>query len=66
MTRRSKAPELRHLRSILLPLDGSPFAEQAIPWASAIARKARARLRLALVHQVPPSPQVVSRVPVES
>ena len=43
-------------RSLLLPLDGSPFAEQAIPWAAAIARKARARLRLALVHQAPPSP----------
>jgi nucleotide-binding universal stress UspA family protein len=56
MTRRSQAPELRHFRSILVPLDGSPFAEQAVPWATAIARRARARLRLALVHQAPPSP----------
>ena len=56
MTRRSEAPEPLRFRSVLLPLDGSPFAEQAIPWAAAIARKARARLRLALVHQIPPSP----------
>ena len=44
-----------HVRSVLLPLDGSHFAEQAIPWATVIARKTRARLRLALVHQ-PPGP----------
>ena len=56
MTRRSEAPEPLRFRSVLLPLDGSPFAEHAIPWAAAIARKARARLRLALVHQSPPSP----------
>ena len=53
MTRRPVASEPLRIRSILLPLDGSPFAEQALPWATAIARKARARLRLALVHQVP-------------
>jgi nucleotide-binding universal stress UspA family protein len=56
MTRRSDAPEPLRFRSILLPLDGSPFAEQAVPWAAAIARKARARLRLALVHQSPSPP----------
>jgi nucleotide-binding universal stress UspA family protein len=43
------------IRSVLLPLDGSPFAAQALAWAAAIARKARARLRLVLVHQ-PPGP----------
>jgi nucleotide-binding universal stress UspA family protein len=53
MTRRSDAPEPLRVRSILVPLDGSPFAEQALPWAAAIARKARAGLRLALVHQAP-------------
>ena len=58
MTRRSEAPEPLRFRSVLLPLDGSPFAEHAVPWAAAIARKARARLRLALVHQSPPSPPV--------
>jgi nucleotide-binding universal stress UspA family protein len=45
-----------HIRSVLAPLDGSPFAEQALPWAVAIASAARARLRLALVHQVPYPP----------
>jgi nucleotide-binding universal stress UspA family protein len=40
----------------MVPLDGSPFAEQALPWAVAIARKARARLRLAMVHQLPSPP----------
>jgi nucleotide-binding universal stress UspA family protein len=44
------------IRSVLLPLDGSEFAAQALPWAAAIARKARARLRLALVHQPPEPP----------
>ncbi len=39
------------VRSLLVPLDGGPFAEQALPWAVAIARKARARLRLVMVHQ---------------
>jgi nucleotide-binding universal stress UspA family protein len=56
MTRRNPALEPLRIRSVLLPLDGSPFAEQAVPWAAAIARRARARLRLALVHQTPPSP----------
>jgi nucleotide-binding universal stress UspA family protein len=56
MSRRTAGPEPVRFRSVLLPLDGSPFAERAVPWAAAIARKARARLRLALVHQVPQPP----------
>lgn len=56
MKKRSPAPEPMRIRSVLVPLDGSPFAEQALPWAIAIARKARARLRLVLVHQVPSPP----------
>ncbi|HEU4524197.1 MAG TPA: universal stress protein, partial [Gemmatimonadales bacterium] len=56
MTRRLDAPQADRFRSILLPLDGSPFAEQAIPWAAAIARKARARLRLVFAHQPPVPP----------
>lgn len=56
MTKRTSVPEPLRIRSVLLPLDGSAFAEQAVPWAAAIARKARGRLRLALVHQSPPSP----------
>jgi nucleotide-binding universal stress UspA family protein len=56
MTKRNPAPEPLRIRSVLLALDGSRFAEEAVRWAAAIARKARARLRLALVHQTPPSP----------
>jgi nucleotide-binding universal stress UspA family protein len=43
-------------RSILVPLDGSPLAEQAIPIASRIAQAAGSKLRLALVHESPPAP----------
>ncbi len=44
------------VRSIAVPLDGSSLAEQALPVAAAIARAARARLRLVLVHQLPLPP----------
>jgi nucleotide-binding universal stress UspA family protein len=37
-------------RSILVPLDGSPQSEQALPYAVAIARRSRAALQLAYVH----------------
>jgi len=43
-------------RSILVPLDGSPLAEQAVPLASGIAQRGGGKLRLALVHQVPSAP----------
>ena len=36
-------------RTIVVPLDGSPFAEHALPCALAIARRARAELRLVSV-----------------
>lgn len=39
----------RRYRSIVVPLDGSRLAEQAVPLAVAIAERARARLRLVLV-----------------
>jgi nucleotide-binding universal stress UspA family protein len=42
-------------RSILVPLDGSPFAEQALPWAAETARRAGAMLQLALVHHPAPA-----------
>ena len=38
-------------RSIVVPLDGSAFAEQALPVAIEIAQTARANVRLVLVHQ---------------
>ena len=37
-------------QSILVPLDGSPLAEQAIPIALAIAERARSKVKLVLVH----------------
>ncbi len=43
-------------RSVLVPLDGSRFAERALPLAASIARATRARLRLVLVHQSPSAP----------
>jgi nucleotide-binding universal stress UspA family protein len=46
----------RPFRSVLVPLDGSPLAEQAIPLALAIARLARSKVRLVLVHHRLPPP----------
>jgi nucleotide-binding universal stress UspA family protein len=43
-------------RSVLVPLDGSPLAEQAVPLAAEIAQRAGAKLRLALVHELSPPP----------
>jgi nucleotide-binding universal stress UspA family protein len=48
-------------KTILVPLDGSKLAEQALPLARAIARGARAKLRLVRVHR--PAGHVVSRHP---
>jgi nucleotide-binding universal stress UspA family protein len=42
-------------RSILVPLDGSPAAEHALPWALSLARLAKAALQIAAVH-VPAAP----------
>ena len=39
------------LRRILVPLDGSKFAEVAVPVAVRLAELARAQLRFALVHE---------------
>lgn len=36
--------------SLLVPLDGSAFSERALPWATMLARRSGARLRLARVH----------------
>ena len=43
-------------RTILVPLDGSPVAEQALPLARRIAERAGSKLRLILVHQIPSAP----------
>ena len=41
---------------IVVALDGSRWAEHSLPCAAAIARAARAKLRLVLVHQLPGPP----------
>jgi nucleotide-binding universal stress UspA family protein len=41
------------LRSLLVPLDGSPFAEHALPLALSIARRTEAELQLVYVHSTP-------------
>jgi nucleotide-binding universal stress UspA family protein len=43
-------------RTILVPLDGSPLAEEALPLALRIAYKSGATIRLALVHEPPAIP----------
>jgi nucleotide-binding universal stress UspA family protein len=43
-------------RSILVPLDGSDLAAQALPLAATIARRSGGQLRLALVHEHPAIP----------
>jgi nucleotide-binding universal stress UspA family protein len=45
-------------RSILVPLDGSPVAEHALPWALSIAQQDGAALHVARVH-LPPTPIMV-------
>ncbi len=40
-------------REVLVPLDGSAFAEQALPYAEAVARLTGARLVLVRAHEVP-------------
>jgi nucleotide-binding universal stress UspA family protein len=42
-------------RNILIPLDGSHFAEEAIPYARYLARSAGARLHLIMVHEPVPA-----------
>ena len=39
--------------SILVPLDSSPSAESALPWAVHLARLSKAELRLVEVHAPP-------------
>lgn len=41
------------LRTVLAPLDGTPFAEAALPLAAQVARRHGAALRLVLVHDPP-------------
>ncbi len=50
-------------RSICVPLDGSPFGEQALPFAAEIARRAGAILQLGLVHHPVPALATALEVP---
>jgi nucleotide-binding universal stress UspA family protein len=51
---------------LLVPLDGSPLAEQAIPMAGALARRAGAEVHLAWIQPgVPRYPYVPSEIPRE-
>ncbi|HZT83669.1 MAG TPA: universal stress protein [Gemmataceae bacterium] len=50
------------IRSVFVPLDGSPFGEHALPLALAVARRAGASLEVALVH-VPPTPAYAPGAP---
>src|SRR3954452_21999736 len=47
--KRQTPKQERRYRSIVVPLDGSRLAEQAVPLALAIAERAGAKLRLVLV-----------------
>jgi len=57
--------KLRHApyRSLFVPLDGSAFAEQALPLALNIARHAGALLRLGMVHYPVPALATALEVP---
>jgi nucleotide-binding universal stress UspA family protein len=46
----------RPFRTIMVPLDGSPLAEQALPVATDLAARAGSKVRLVLVHRVPSAP----------
>jgi nucleotide-binding universal stress UspA family protein len=48
-------------RSILVPLDGSPFSEHALPLALTMARRAQARVHLMQVH-ISPVPPLYAQV----
>jgi nucleotide-binding universal stress UspA family protein len=50
-------------RSICVPLDGSPFAEQALPLALQIARGCGAMVQIALVHHPVPALATAMEVP---
>lgn len=50
-------------RSLLVPLDGSPFAEQALPLALSIAKRAKAVLHLVAVVQPPPASYFLAQTP---
>jgi nucleotide-binding universal stress UspA family protein len=53
------------MSTILVPLDGSLFAEHALPMAVGIARRAGARLTLLTVHEPPALGRAISGAPAQ-
>jgi nucleotide-binding universal stress UspA family protein len=51
--RRHPMSDTLAFKSILVPLDGSPFAEQALPLAMELAKRGDGSVSLVLVHHVP-------------
>lgn len=47
------APAAGRFRSVLVPLDGTPFGEHALPYALGVARRCGARVRLVHVQSPP-------------
>ncbi len=56
-------PDPVMIRSVLVPLDASPFGEHAIPVAASLARRAEATLHLAHVHVPVPPPAELEGTP---
>jgi len=54
---------VKSISSVLLPLDGSSFAENAIPMATEVCRRAGAELRLLVVHEPAPPSVPVAEIP---
>lgn len=54
MGRLSSSHRIPTYREVMVPLDGSAFAEQALPYAEAVARRTGARLVLVRVHELLP------------
>ena len=54
---------MQPIRTILVPLDGSPFSEHALPWAMAIAERTKATVHLAQVHHPVPAYAAALEVP---
>ena len=46
----ARPPPARRFRSLLVPVDGTPFGEHALPLALGLARRAGASVRLVYVH----------------
>ncbi|MFS8637533.1 MAG: universal stress protein [Gemmatimonadota bacterium] len=49
----SSTARIASYREVMVPLDGSQFAEQALPYAEAVVRRTGARLVLVRVHELP-------------